>query len=237
MMLLMMDALSSRVSTASLASTSSCHRRRSSVVIVRAGKGKRASQRRAEELASETVISNTKGGAADTTKRGAPGSLAGALGPISVAEFADGVDVWEYFLFARRKRAETTTTEGTTAERWLPLGDIVFAANDKYSVDDVAKERFWILRDYARKRHVKLCVGKDGIEIGVRAQRGPMHPRAKNQTDIVRVCDQADAPEFHPSDDAPLGQFPAALRLLNQAEPVTAAVKAQMLRAGSQLGG
>lgn len=234
-MMMMMDALSSRVSTASLASTSSCHRRRTSVVIVRAGKGKRASQRRAEELASETVISNTKGGAADE-KRGAPGALAGALGPISVAEFADGVDVWEYFLFARRKRAETTT-EGTTAERWLPLGDIVFAANDKYSVDDVAKERFWILRDYARKRHVKLCVGKDGIEIGVRAQRGPMHPRAKNQTDIVRVCDQADAPEFHPSDDAPLGQFPAALRLLNQAEPVTAAVKAQMLRAGSQLGG
>lgn len=234
-MMMMMDALSSRVSTASLASTSSCHRRRTSVVIVRAGKGKRASQRRAEELASETVISNTKGGAADK-KRGAPGALAGALGPISVAEFADGVDVWEYFLFARRKRAETTT-EGTTAERWLPLGDIVFAANDKYSVDDVAKERFWILRDYARKRHVKLCVGKDGIEIGVRAQRGPMHPRAKNQTDIVRVCDQADAPEFHPSDDAPLGQFPAALRLLNQAEPVTAAVKAQMLRAGSQLGG
>lgn len=229
-----MDALSSRVSTASLASTSSCHRRRrTSVAIVRAGKGKRASQRRAEELASETVISN-KGGAADK-KRGAPGSLAGALGPISVAEFSQGVDVWEYFLFARRKRAETT--EDTTAERWLPLGDVVFAANDEYSVDDVAKERFWILRDYARKRHVKLCVGKDGIEIGVRAQRGPMHPRAKNQTDIVRVCDQDDAPKFSPNDDAPLGQFPAALRLLNQAEPVTAAVKAQMLRAGSQLGG
>ena len=175
------------------------------------------------------------GGAAAGGKTRAAGSLAGALGPVSVADFPDGVDVWEYFLFARRARSEPAADEG--AERWSPLGDVAFAANDGvYSVDDVVRERYWILRDYARKRHVKLCVGKADTEIGVRAQRGPMHPRAKNQTDVVRVCGAADALEFHPSDDAPFGRFPAALRLLNQAEPVTAAVKARMLRAGSQLG-
>ena len=58
----------------------------------------------------------------------------------------------------------------------VAAGDVVHARGT--SVDDVVRERYWILRDYAKRRHLKLNVGRGGIEIGVRVQKGPKHPRA-----------------------------------------------------------
>jgi len=122
------------------------------------------------------------------------------------------------------------------AERWLPLGDVAYDASLGFDVDAVARERYWLLRDYAKKRHLKLNVGKSGIEIGVRAQRGPRHPKAKEATDIVSVCDEESSVMFDVDAHGPCGRYPARLQLLNQAEPVTASMKARALNAASHLG-
>ena len=59
----------------------------------------------------------------------------------------------------RKSRANTlccaaAREDGGDAGRWLPLGDVVHARGT--SVDDVVRERYWILRDYAKRRHLKL---------------------------------------------------------------------------------
>ena len=171
------------------------------------------------------------GGARDAMRAGK--SLAGALGPVSRAPFDDEEVTSEHFVLAR-----ATREDGGDAGRWLPLGDVVHARGT--SVDDVVRERYWILRDYAKRRHLKLNVGRGGIEIGVRVQKGPKHPRATTgeATEIVSVSDGSDVErwdETRGSDDAlKFGEFPAVLRLMNNAEPVTAATKNAMLRASAR---
>ncbi|OUS48668.1 hypothetical protein BE221DRAFT_144358 [Ostreococcus tauri] len=190
-------------------------------VVVRA-KGKRS--RRAEFL----DVNSEKSRAASGGK-----NVAGALGPISERDVdlkSDGRD--EHFLFARRKSEAGD-------ERWFPLGDVSFARANG-TVDDVTRERYAILVDYAKKRHLKLCVGRAEIEIGARVQRGAKHPRAASETEVVVVADET-SPKWDPADyfdeSKRFGEFPAVLRLMNNAEPVTAAVKNQMLRASTQFAG
>ena len=159
-------------------------------------------------------------------------NLAGALGPISAVEAsedAEGETRDEYFLFARRR-------EEGDGGRWLPLGDVSFSRASG-SVEDVCRERYHVLVDYAKRRHLKLNVGKPEIEIGARVQRGARHPRATSETDVVVVAD-ASSPPWDPrdyDDDAKkFGKHPAVLRLMNNAEPVTSAMKNQMFRASTQ---
>lgn len=186
-------------------------------------KGKRS--RRAE------FLDVSSSGASRATPASAGKNLAGALGPISeiVSESADAATRDEYFLFARRRGDDD-------AERWLPLGDVSFS-REHGNVDDVCRERYGILVDYAKRRFLKLCVGKAEIEIGARVQRGVRHPRATSETDVVVVAD-ASSPTWDPRDgeDAvkKFGKHPAVLRLMNNAEPVTSAIKNQMLRASTQ---
>ena len=202
------------------------------LVVTRAGgKGKRKGARRGEERATDGVARAPVGGAGDAMRAGK--SLAGALGPVSRAPFDEEEVTSEHFVLARAARED-----GGDAGRWLPLGDVVHARGT--SVDDVVRERYWILRDYAKRRHLKLNVGRGGIEIGVRVQKGPKHPRATTgeATEIVSVSDGSDVErwdETRGSDDAlKFGEFPAVLRLLNNAEPVTAATKNAMLRASAR---
>lgn len=207
------------------------HRARVLVVTRAGGKGKRKGARRGEERATDGVARAPVGGARDAVRAGK--SLAGALGPVSRAPFDDDEETSEHFVLARAAHEERGD-----AERWLPLGDVVHARGT--SVDDVVRERYWILRDYAKRRHLKLNVGRGGIEIGVRVQKGPKHPRATTgeATEIVSVSDGSDVErwdETRGSDDArKFGEFPAVLRLLNNAEPVTAATKNAMLRASAR---
>ena len=202
------------------------------LVVTRAGgKGKRKGARRGEDDAMDGAMRGRVGGARDAMRAGK--SLAGALGPVSRAPFDDEEVTSEHFVLAR-----ATREDGGDAGRWLPLGDVVHARGT--SVDDVVRERYWILRDYAKRRHLKLNVGRGGIEIGVRVQKGPKHPRATTgeATEIVSVSDGSDVErwdETRGSDDAlKFGEFPAVLRLMNNAEPVTAATKNAMLRASAR---
>jgi len=154
----------------------------------------------------------------------------GTLGPISRAPFEANEETSEHFILARLASAGD--------ERWRPLGDVVHARGT--NVDDVVRERYWILSDYAKRRHLKLNVGRGGIEIGVRVQKGPTHPRATTgeATEIVSVSDGSDVERWDEArgrDEAlKYGEYPAILRLLNNAEPVTAAAKNAMLRASTQ---
>ena len=198
--------------------------RRRSTVVVYAGKGKRKGQRRAEEASSELVLGGGGGGGGGARS----GSLAGALGPISIAQIPDGAETVEYFLLAKKRSDD----EGEDASRWLPLGDVVFERGA--SVDDVVRERYWILRDFARKRHLALNIGNKNLRVGVRAQKGPPHPRANAPVDVVEVCDERDAPVWDPALAGDTGAYPAILRLLNSAPAVTAATKAQMLKQSAQ---
>ena len=156
----------------------------------------------------------------------------GALGPISRAPFEADEETSEHFILARR--AASDGDDG----RWRPLGDVVHARGT--NVDDVVRERYWILSDYAKRRHLKLNVGRGGIEIGVRVQKGPTHPRATTgeATEIVSVSDGSDVERWDEArgrdETLKYGAYPAILRLLNNAEPVTAATKNAMLRASTQ---
>jgi hypothetical protein len=188
--------------------------------VARAGKGKRKSQRldTGGLLDAATTTPQTK-------------NIAGALGPVSCDPDALG-DTVEFFLFARRK-----ASAGGDDERWLPLGDVVLERST--NVDDVARERYHILRDYAKKRHLRLNVGNGGLEIGARVQKGvAKHPNARDATEIVYVACEETAFTWDATASADatkrFGSFPATLRLLNNAEPLTAAVKNRMLKASAQ---
>jgi hypothetical protein len=188
--------------------------------VARAGKGKRKSQRldTGGLLDAATTTPQTK-------------NIAGALGPVSCDADALG-DTVEFFLFARRK-----ASAGGDDERWLPLGDVVLERST--NVDDVARERYHILRDYAKKRHLRLNVGNGGLEIGARVQKGvAKHPNARDATEIVYVACEETAFTWDATASADatkrFGSFPATLRLLNNAEPLTAAVKNRMLKASAQ---
>ena len=197
-------------------------RRRATAVVVYAGKGKRKGQRRAEDASSELVLGGGSGGGARQTS----GSLAGALGPISIAHMPDGADAVEFFLLAKKRDDD----EDDAASRWLPLGDVVFDARTT-NVDDVVRERYWILRDFARKRHLSLNVGNKHLRVGVRAQKGPKHPRATTAVDVVEVCDERTAFAWDAaSGTGEYGTHHAILRLFNTAPSVTAATKAAMLK-------
>ena len=189
--------------------------------VARAGKGKRKSQRL-----------GTGGGVLDAaTATPSTKNIAGAVGPVSCD--ADAMtDTVEFFLFARRK-----TSAGGDDERWLPLGDVVFERST--NVEDVARERYRILCEYARKRYLRLNVGKGGLEIGARVQKGvAKHPDARDATEIVYVACEETALTWDATEAADatkrFGSFPAMLRLLNNAEPLTAAVKNRMLKASAQ---
>ena len=200
-------------------------RRRATAVVVYAGKGKRKGQRRAEDASSELVLGGGGGGARQTS-----GSLAGALGPISIAHMPDGADAVEFFLLAKKRDDD----EDDAASRWLPLGDVVFDARTT-NVDDVVRERYWILRDFARKRHLSLNVGNKHLRVGVRAQKGPKHPRATTAVDVVEVCDERTAFAWDAaSGKGEYGTHHAILRLFNTAPSVTAATKAAMLKQSAQ---
>ena len=199
-------------------------RRRATAVVVYAGKGKRKGQRRAEDASSELVLGGG-GGARQTS-----GSLAGALGPISIAHMPDGADAVEFFLLAKKRDDD----EDDAASRWLPLGDVVFDARTT-NVDDVVRERYWILRDFARKRHLSLNVGNKHLRVGVRAQKGPKHPLATTAVDVVEVCDERTAFAWDAaSGKGEYGTHHAILRLFNTAPSVTAATKAAMLKQSAQ---
>jgi len=199
------------------------------VVVPRAGgKGKRKGARRRDERATDAVARAPSDDAGASARAGK--SLVGALGPISRAPFEANEETSEHFILARLASAGD--------ERWRPLGDVVHARGT--NVDDVVRERYWILSDYAKRRHLKLNVGRGGIEIGVRVQKGPTHPRATTgeATEIVSVSDGSDVERWDEArgrDEAlKYGEYPAILRLLNNAEPVTAAAKNAMLRASTQ---
>jgi len=161
-----------------------------------------------------------------------------SLGPRSIDRASQEDDGrWvEYFVLASKARED----EATPA-RWFPLGDVAFVVREgtHVDVDDVIRERYWILNEFARVRHVALNVGRGDVVIGVRAQRGPMHARAKNATDVVRVCDESTALEWDSANDVrmPYGKYPATLKLLNNAPQITAALKTKMLSDSARFAG